>query len=123
MLQAFSEIDKLKQHVLKHNASPFTVKSENNNNSLMEDSEDIVRSPGKLIFIFQLEMRSISSNFAFYSFTASSDGNGCRRFGSFASLSWIRCGYGRSSAVGHDDLSEYFVHNSRHAAVVYLAVR
>lgn len=46
--QAFSELDKLKQHVVKHNTStisPFINKSENNNNSIAEDSEEIRHSP------------------------------------------------------------------------------
>ncbi|XKL66433.1 hypothetical protein PGB90_009853 [Kerria lacca] len=47
--QAFSEIDKLKQHVIKHNASaisPFISKQEsNNNNNITEDGEDIRHSP------------------------------------------------------------------------------
>lgn len=48
--QAFSEIDKLKQHILKHNVStikPYAGKSENNNNnSSIDDNEDLGRSPG-----------------------------------------------------------------------------
>ncbi|XP_065221006.1 zinc finger protein castor homolog 1-like isoform X2 [Planococcus citri] len=50
--QAFSEVDKLKQHILKlHNPSkkPFAVKLENNNNnSMIDDNEDLGRSPAGL---------------------------------------------------------------------------
>lgn len=52
--QAFSEIDKLKQHVIKHNASsisPFINKQENNNNSIAEDGEDVRHSPGMKVGI------------------------------------------------------------------------
>lgn len=67
IFQAFSELDKLKQHVLKHNASSIAslgMKQENNNNnSIIEDNEDIARSSGKLSFYFYLSSSRIREMF------------------------------------------------------------
>lgn len=134
-------MDKLKQHVVKHNTSsvsPFAgIKQESNNSSMNEDAEDFRHSPGLYHenntygfsrYDFLCRIWELMGELSVYLILRSdnefpSDGSGCFGYGSFSALSGrIQRSHGGSSTVGDDDVSRYFVYTARYARAVLVPV-